>query len=61
MKELYEAVDFKSSEEWLYSTSEPFKELDERFEHIARLRQEGLEEARKSGADYLLVSVYYLL
>ena len=61
VKELYKSVDFKSSEEWLYPTFEPFKEHDERFEHIAKLRQEGLEEARKSGADYLLVSLYCLL
>ncbi len=41
---------------WLYPNLDPFEEHDERFVHVALLRQEGLEAARRSGADYLFVS-----
>ncbi len=58
VQHLYKQIDYKSSEEWLYPTRDPFKEYDERFEHVAKLRQEGLEAARRSGADYLFVSLH---
>ncbi|XP_064395609.1 procollagen galactosyltransferase 1-like isoform X2 [Halichondria panicea] len=38
---------------WLYPNLNPFEEHDERFVHVAQLRQEGLEGARRLGADYL--------
>ncbi len=53
---MYKSVDLKSSDEWLYPNLDPFEEHDERFVHVAQLRQEGLEAARRSGADYLFVS-----
>ena len=54
VRQLYHSVDFKSSEKWLYPNFDPFMEHEEKFIHLAQLRQEGLETARKSGADYLL-------
>ncbi len=56
VKLLYKSVDLKSSHEWLYLNLNPFEEHDERFVHVAQLRQEGLEAAGRSGADYLFVS-----
>ncbi|XP_064395514.1 procollagen galactosyltransferase 2-like isoform X2 [Halichondria panicea] len=53
VKLVYKSVDLKSSDEWLYPNIDPFEEHDERFIHVAQLRQEGLEAARRSGADYL--------
>ena len=50
-------MDFKNSEEWLYPNLDPFMDHEEKFTHLAQLRQEGLETARQSGADYLLVCV----
>ncbi|XP_064395723.1 procollagen galactosyltransferase 2-like isoform X3 [Halichondria panicea] len=53
VKLVYKSVDLKSSDEWLYPNLDPFEEHDERFVHVAQLRQEGLEAARRSGVDYL--------
>ena len=58
MKHLYRSVDLQISEEWLYDTEDPFEMGDERYEQIARLRQTGLEAARATNADYLLVLLY---
>lgn len=52
---LYRSVDFFSSDEWLYLNLDPFMNHEEKFLHLAQLKQEGLETARESGADYLLV------
>ena len=56
-RHLYASVDLQISDEWLYPTGDPFAMPDERYEHIARLRQEGLDAARTASADYLLVCV----
>ena len=34
---------------------------DERYEHIARLRQQGLDAARTTNTDYLLVCIDFCL
>lgn len=56
VRALYSSVTLINEEEWLLSNRDPLKMTDERYERISQLRQEGLEEARRSGAHYLLVS-----
>ena len=56
VQELYANVDFKNFDEWLYPTFNPFDTPDERFLQITKLRQAGLDAARRAGADYLFVS-----
>ena len=56
VRELYSTVTLINEEEWLLSSRDPLKMTDERYERISQLRQDGLEEARRSGARYLLVS-----
>ena len=53
---LYSSVDLGHEEEWLYTSTHPLEMTDERYTHMSQLRQEGLEEARKIGAHYLLVN-----
>ena len=53
---LYSSVDLGHEEKWLYENRDPLLMTDERYIRISQLRQEGLEEARKIGARYLLVS-----
>lgn len=53
---LYSSIDLGHEEEWLYASREPLLMTEERYTQISQLRQEGLEEARTSGAHYLLVS-----
>ena len=55
-KHVYANVDFENMDAWLYPTFNPFAMPDERFLRVAQLRQEGLDAARKAGADYLFVS-----
>ena len=55
VKPFYAAVDLQISDKWLYPSDDPFEMTEERYEHIAKLRQEGLEAARKANADNLLV------
>ena len=55
-RQAYASVDFETFTEWLYPTTGPFDLSEERYTHIAKLKQAALEAARKTGADYLLVS-----
>ena len=52
----YSSVELGHEEAWLYPTRDPMTKSDERYLRVSQLRQEGLDEARESGADYLLVS-----
>lgn len=52
---VYSSVDLGNEEEWLYESRDPLLMSDERFTRISQLRQEGLEHARKTRAQYLLV------
>ena len=54
-REFYSSVYVGSEEEWLYASRHPFAREDERYAQISKLRQEGLEEARRIGANYLFV------
>lgn len=40
----------------MHADDSPFEMSNEGYEHQARLRQEALDTARKSGADYFFVS-----
>ena len=53
---LYRSVDLGHEEQWLFADRNPLAMTDERYVHISQLRQQGLEEARKQKAHYLLVS-----
>ena len=53
---LYHSVDLEHEEAWLYKSRDPLYVSDETYMRISQLRQEGLEEARKIGVHYLMVS-----
>lgn len=55
-RSLYSSMDFKHEEAWLYESRDPLYMGDETYTRISQLRQEGLEQARKIGAHYLMVS-----
>lgn len=55
-REIYLSVDCYSSEKRLYVVDHPYTMPNERYENVARLRQEALDTARDAKADYLLVS-----
>lgn len=55
-RHVYANVDFVSMDAWLYPVFDPFAMPEERYLHVAQLRQQGLDAARKAGADYLFVS-----
>ena len=56
VQSLYANVDFYSTSEVSYVTSNPFDMPDERYTLIAQLRQKALDTARTANVDYLLVS-----
>ena len=56
MRDIYWSVDLKHEKKWLYPSRDPFVMSEERYLRMVHLRQEGLEEARRIGAQYLLVS-----
>ncbi len=53
---IYASVDFEYSDVWLYPTFDPFEMFEERYLHMAQLRQQSLDTARDMGADYFFVS-----
>jgi collagen beta-1,O-galactosyltransferase len=53
-REVYLSVDCHASEELFYPAHHPYPESHELYEHVARLRQKGLDAARESKADYYL-------
>lgn len=53
---LYSSVDLGHEEKWLYTNTHSLQKSDETYIRMSQLRQEGLDEARKSRAHYLLVS-----
>lgn len=61
VRPLYSSVDLGYEEEWLYASRHPLLRTDETYRRISQLRQDGLEEARKRGAHYLLVINYIVV
>ena len=55
MRPLYSSVEVGHEEAWLFADRDPLLMTDARYEHISKLRQEGLDRARATGAHYLLV------
>jgi hypothetical protein len=50
-------VDLGHEEAWQFTSRDPLAMTDERYEHMSKLRQEGLDEARRTRVNYLLVRI----
>ena len=54
---VYNRVVLHEMEEWVYHSRAPYDWHEERYLHVSKLRQEALDTARLSGADFLMVSI----
>jgi stress response protein YsnF len=57
VRPLYRSVDLGHEEAWQFTSRDPLAMTDERYEHMSKLRQEGLDEARRTRVNYLLVRI----
>ncbi len=55
-KGTYASINFGYSDAWLYPTFNAYDMPDERYLHMAQLKQQALDAAREIRADYLFVS-----
>ena len=53
---IYHSIQYNHQTQWTYDNKKPFEWHYERLEHICKLRQRAMEDARALRADYTLVS-----